>query len=189
MTAEGPLSDPVALRPAAPARLFVLMGVAGCGKSSVGADLAPRLNSVYLDGDDLHPPANIAKMSRGQPLADEDRWPWLDRVGNRLRQHNGPIIIGCSALRRAYRDRIRQAAGERVTFIHLTGSRAVIERRMAARAGHFMPLALLDSQFATLEVPGPDEPAISVGIDQPMQAIVKDILRQLHKDRDNPATL
>lgn len=189
MTADGPSNDPVAPRAPVAARLIVLMGVAGCGKSSVGLALAPHLNSVYLDGDDLHPPANIAKMSRGQPLADDDRWPWLDLVGNRLRQQKGPIIIGCSALRRAYRDRIRQAAGGAVTFIHLNGSRAVIERRMSARAGHFMPVALLDSQFATLEAPSPDEPAISVEIDQPMEAILTEILDLLHKDRDIPATL
>lgn len=149
---------------------IVLMGVAGCGKSSVGAALSAAMGLPYVDGDDLHPSANIAKMSAGQPLTDVDRLPWLDLVGQALRP--GPMIIGCSALRRAYRERITAAAGGPVCFVHLAGSRAVIEARMRARQGHFMPPALLDSQFATLEPPAPDENAISVDIDQPMARIV-----------------
>jgi gluconokinase len=156
---------------------YVLMGVSGCGKSSVGAALAPALGAEYLDGDDLHPPANIAKMARGAPLTDDDRWPWLDLVGAELATPDR--ILGCSALRRVYRERIVAAAGAPVCFIHLAGSRELIGGRMAARAGHFMPTALLDSQFATLEPPTSDELAISVSIDQPLQAIVADILAQL----------
>lgn len=155
----------------------VLMGVAGCGKSSVGAALAPLLGARYLDGDDLHPSANIAKMSKGEPLTDADRWPWLALVGGALRQGN--VILGCSALRRSYRDYITEHAGGPVCFIHLTGSRALIGARMAARAGHFMPPALLDSQFATLEPPAADENAITVSIDQPMAAIVAEIMAKL----------
>lgn len=158
---------------------MVLMGVAGCGKSSVGAALAPHLGAVYIDGDDLHPAANIARMRRGEALRDADRWPWLDAVGRRLAAVGGPVIIGCSALKRAYRDRITVAAQAPVVFIHLAGSRAVIAARMAARRGHFMPLTLLDSQFATLEPPAPDEAAIVVDIDQPMTDVVGDILRLL----------
>lgn len=156
---------------------YVLMGVAGCGKSSVGAALAPRLSASYVDGDDLHPAANIAKMRSGQPLDDADRWPWLDAVGAQLVLPDR--IIGCSALKRVYRARIAAAAGAPVCFIHLAGSPAVIGARMAARAGHFMPTALLDSQFATLEAPGADEPAITVDIDQPMGAILAAILAKL----------
>ena len=162
---------------------FVLMGVAGCGKSTVGAALAARLGVVYLDGDDLHPAANIAKMSAGQPLTDDDRWPWLDRVGARLADAEGTVLIGCSALKRAYRQAIATRAGRRVRFIHLAGSRAVIEARMGARQGHFMPVALIDSQFATLQPPGPDEDAVTVDIDQPLDALVEEILRRIADPR------
>ncbi|OHV81929.1 gluconokinase [Ensifer sp. LCM 4579] len=158
---------------------MVLMGVAGCGKSSVGAALARRIDAVYLDGDDLHPAANIQKMSQGIALSDEDRWPWLTRVGETLAAGSGPTIIGCSALRRAYRDHITRVVGAPVTFIHLVGSVEVIEKRMRARQGHFMPPALLASQFAALEPPAADENAISVNIDQPLEAIVDSIATQL----------
>jgi gluconokinase len=154
------------------------MGVAGCGKSTVGAALAGRIGAQYVDGDDLHPASNVAKMARGEPLTDDDRWPWLDRVGQALAAVEGPVIIGCSALKRRYRDRIRAEAGP-VTFVHLAGSRAVIERRMAARKGHFMPVSLLDSQFAALEPPMPDETAISVDIDRTTDEIVQAIIGQL----------
>ena len=156
---------------------LVLMGVAGCGKSSVGAALSAATGLPYRDGDDLHPASNISKMSAGHPLTDDDRWPWLDLVGQALR--SGQMIIGCSALRRVYRERITAAAP--VCFVHLQGSRAVIEARMRARQGHFMPPALLDSQFATLEPPGPDENAVVVGIDQPLRGIVAEIMQALAK--------
>ena len=150
----------------------VVMGVAGCGKSSVGAAVAERLGAVYEDGDDLHPPANIAKMSRGAPLTDADRAPWLDSVGDRLAAAEGPLLIGCSALKRAYRDRIRARAGDGVVFLHLTGTREVIAGRMAAREGHFMPLSLLDSQFAALQPLASGETGIAIDIDQPFDAVV-----------------
>jgi gluconokinase len=158
-------------------RRVVIMGVSGCGKSSVGAGLAARLGLNYRDGDDLHPPENVAKMRVGMPLTDADRWPWLDRVGQVLLAE-APVIVGCSALKRAYRDRIRTAAGGPVTFVHLAGSQEVIAARMALRQGHYMPLSLLDSQFAALEPPAAAE-AITVSIDQPLEAIVADVLRQL----------
>jgi gluconokinase len=160
---------------------FVLMGVSGCGKSSVGAALGPALDAHYLDGDDLHPATNIAKMARGEALTDADRWPWLDLVGAELAAPH--MILGCSALKRVYRERITRAAGASVCFIHLAGSSALIGRRMAARAGHFMPTALLDSQFATLEPPMADELAVTVSIDQPLVAIVADILAQLQTQK------
>ena len=156
---------------------LVMMGVAGCGKSAVGAALALELGVPYSDGDDLHPAANIAKMSGGQALTDADRWPWLALVGQALA--HGPMIIGCSALRRSYRTLITQTAAAPVVFVHLQGSRAVIEARMCARQGHFMPPALLDSQFATLEPPGLDENAITVQIDQPLARVVADIIAKL----------
>lgn len=162
-------------------RLMVLMGVAGCGKSSVGADLAPLINASYTDGDDLHPQANIDKMSAGHPLTDEDRWPWLHIVGQTLGESNNRTIIGCSSLKRAYRDAITQAANAPVTFIHLSGSRAVIESRLSSRQGHFMPTALLDSQFTTLEAPDSTENAIEVDIDQPIDDIVSEIRRKLQR--------
>ncbi len=157
------------------------MGVSGCGKSSVGLALSDRLGIVWRDGDDLHPTANVEKMRAGQPLTDADRWPWLDRVAAELRTH-APLIIGCSALKRAYRDRLRQGAGGPLRFVHLTGDRALIAARMAQRQDHFMPLALLDSQFATLEPPGPEE-ALAVPIDQPLAQQVDRIVAALRTPR------
>ncbi len=156
---------------------LVIMGVAGCGKSSVGAALSEHLDIPYRDGDDLHSTEAVEKMRAGIPLDDDDRWPWLDRIADTLRSE-APLIIGCSALRRVYRDRIRAGAGGEVTFVHLAGDRDLIASRMASRAGHYMPLSLLDSQFATLEKPGPDE-AIEVTIDQPMANIVGEVLSNL----------
>jgi len=149
---------------------LVIMGVAGCGKSAVGAGLAAAFSVPYRDGDDLHPAANVDKMRAGLPLTDDDRWPWLDRVAWVLRD-GAPVIVGCSALRRTYRDRIRNGAGGPVRFVHLAGSRAVIAKRMALRTGHFMPLPLLESQFAALEPPTADE-ALTVDIDQPLAVLV-----------------
>ncbi len=156
---------------------LVVMGVAGCGKSAVGAALAVAMAVPFRDGDDLHPPENIAKMRMGQPLTDTDRWPWLALVGQALAP--GALIIGCSALKRGYREFITQKAGAPVTFVHLAGNRAVIEARMRARQGHFMPPTLLDSQFAALEPPDPDENAITVQIDQPLADVVADVLAKL----------
>lgn len=160
---------------------LVLMGVAGSGKTSVGEALSARMGIPYLDGDTLHPPGNIAKMSRGEPLTDADRWPWLARVGQALAGQEA-LILGCSALRRSYRDRIRAEAGA-VIFVHLAGSRSVIAARMRQRGGHFMPVALLDSQFAALEPPAPEEHAVTVKVDQPLENVVNDILHQLQAMR------
>ena len=155
----------------------VIMGVAGCGKSAVGAGVAGALGIPWRDGDDLHPPANVDKMRAGVPLTDDDRWPWLDRVAGVLRDA-APVIVGCSALRRAYRDRIRDGAGGPVRFVHLAGSRALIAGRMAQRTGHYMPLSPLDSQFAALEPPGPDE-ALTVAIDRPLDVLVTAVVAGL----------
>lgn len=158
---------------------IILMGVAGCGKSSVGDAISARTGIAYRDGDDLHPAANVEKMRAGIPLTDEDRWPWLDQVGRELAD-KAPLIIGCSALKRVYRDRIRALAGGPVTFVHLAGSRDLIAGRMAQRTGHYMPLSLLDSQFAALELPQPDEGALTADISQPLEALVDGIVKGLN---------
>lgn len=155
------------------APLLVVMGVSGSGKSTVGAALAQRLGVPFADADDFHPPANIAKMSAGHPLDDEDRRPWLEAIGTWLaEQDERGGVISCSALKHAYRDRIRAHAA-RAYFVHLHGTRAVIARRQASRPGHFMPASLLDSQFATLEPLGADEAGIVLDVDQPVDAIVQ----------------
>lgn len=156
---------------------MVLMGVSGCGKSSVGAAVSALTGVAYLDGDDLHPAQNVAKMREGHALTDADRWPWLDRVAAALLAE-APVILGCSALKRAYRDRIRAGAGGPVRFVHLAGSRDLIARRMAARQGHYMPLSLLDSQLAALEPPGPDE-ALTLDIAQPTAELARSIAEDM----------
>lgn len=157
---------------------IVIMGVAGCGKTTVGEKLAEATGFRFIDGDALHPAANIDKMTRGIPLDDADRWPWLDQVGGALAASEGSLIIGCSALKRAYRDRIRSRAGKDTTFVHLSGSRALIGERMRSREGHFMPESLLDSQFATLEAPGADEDAVTVNIGSPLAETVAMLARR-----------
>ena len=160
---------------------MVLMGVAGCGKTTIGEALAKRIGCVFLDGDRFHPEANVAKMSRGEPLTDADRWPWLETIACEMAGREGMVAGGCSALKRAYRQAITTAAGEPVLFIHLAGSRALIEARMQARTGHFMPVTLLDSQFSALEPPGEDENAIAVAIARPADEIVSDIAVRIQR--------
>lgn len=152
------------------------MGVSGCGKSKIGKGFARVIGARFFDGDDLHPAENIAKMSRGEALTDADRAPWLDRVGKQLAQASEPTVIACSALRRIYRDRILENAGRPVTFLYLEGTRAVLSERMKHRDGHFMPVALLDSQLATLEPPGPDENTVKASIDQTPDQVVAELL-------------
>ncbi|WP_460852805.1 gluconokinase [Nocardioides montaniterrae] len=160
--------------------LVVVMGVSGSGKSTVGAALAQRLRVPFADADDFHPPANIAKMSAGHPLDDEDRRPWLDALGEWLAAHDAQGgVMSCSALKVDYRTRLLDHA-PRTRFVHLDGPRDVIARRQAGRPGHFMPAALLDSQFATLEPLGPDEPGIVIDVDQSVDAIVEEYLDRCH---------
>ena len=149
---------------------IVVMGVSGCGKSSVGIALAEALGARFIDGDDLHPEANKAKMGAGIPLDDSDRWPWLDLVGQELAEGSA-TVIACSALKRAYRDRIR-AAAPNTFFVHLDGSREILAQRLGARTGHFMPATLLDSQLAILEPLGSDEASVVIDIDQPITQII-----------------
>lgn len=153
--------------------MVIIMGVAGCGKTTVGERLGEALGWSFLDGDSLHPAANIEKMSAGTPLTDEDRWPWLDIVGQELARSAGSMIIGCSALKRSYRDCIRKAAGGPVTFVHLAGSRELIGARMQSRPGHFMPVSLLESQFAALEAPAADEDVVTVDIAEDLDTSIR----------------
>ncbi|MGJ0389346.1 gluconokinase [Microbacterium sp. CGR1] len=154
------------------APLIVVMGVSGCGKSTVGLALADRLRVPFRDADDLHPASNVAKMSGGVPLTDEDRAPWLAAVGEELAAHGAAgMVIACSALKVAYRDVLRQHAPA-VLFVHLEASKQVIAKRMVVRSEHFMPLALLDSQLATLEPLGADENGCSVDASQSIGAII-----------------
>jgi gluconokinase len=153
----------------------VVMGVSGSGKSTVGSALAQRLRVPFVDADSLHPPANVAKMAAGQPLDDDDRHPWLERVGQWLADHGDGGVVSCSALKRDYRDRLR-AHCPRVEFLYLRGSPETIGARLAARSGHFMPAALLGSQFDALEPLGADEPGVTVDIDQGVDAIVDTFL-------------
>lgn len=161
----------------------VVMGVSGSGKSTVAAAIAQSLGLRCLDGDDLHNPASVEKMRRGVPLTDADRWPWLERIGAELaRRAPGAsgTVVSCSALRRAYRERLRSACGG-LRFVFLHGDAALIEQRMAARAGHYMPSTLLASQLSTLEVPGPDEAdVLPLDIAQPPQALADAACAWLH---------
>jgi gluconokinase len=156
---------------------LVVMGVAGCGKTTLGQALAARLGAGFVDADDLHPAENVTKMSAGQPLTDADRWPWLDLVAVALRDR-APVVVACSALRRAYRDRLRTAGD--VRFLHLAAAQEVIADRLAARQGHFMPPGLLASQYATLEHPGPDEALVLDAALTP-EALVQQALARLDR--------
>lgn len=160
---------------------IVVMGVAGSGKSTVGALLAERLGWPFRDADEFHPPENVAKMSAGAPLTDEDRWPWLAAIGAWIdgrRAAGGHCVVTCSALKRVYRDRlIGGRAG--VRLVYLDGSQALIEARMKARRNHFMPPALLASQFAALEPPEADEYPLRLPIDGTPERMVDELLTRI----------
>ena len=154
---------------------IVVMGVSGCGKSSVGAKLAGYFEALFVEGDSLHSPENVRKMRLGTPLQDQDRWPWLDKVGQLLSKGSKgdrPVVVSCSALKRAYRDRLRELAGQPLTFLFLQGDRALLAARMAERRHEYMPLSLLDSQLATLELPQAEPDVVTIDINQPLEAIV-----------------
>lgn len=153
---------------------IVVMGVAGCGKSTVGAALADSIGAEFLDGDSLHPLANIDKMASGTPLNDDDRAPWLAEIGRRFVASNSALVIACSALKRSYRDIIR-SADPSVVFAHLQGTRDLLNERMNARPDHFMPASLLDSQLITLEPLQADEAGIVLDIAKPVERIVAEV--------------
>jgi gluconokinase len=157
------------------------MGVSGSGKSTVGAAVAQRLRVPFADADDFHPPANIAKMTAGQALDDDDRRPWLEAIGEWLAAHPDGAVISCSALKRSYRDQLRAHAPD-VAFLHLQGERDVIARRQASRPGHFMPASLLTSQFATLEPLQPDERGVVIDVDQSVDAVVQQYVDTRNKE-------
>ena len=152
---------------------IVVMGVSGSGKSTVGAALAQRLRVPFADADDFHPPANIAKMTAGEALDDDDRYPWLDAIGEWLARQNGDGgVMSCSALKRKYRDQLRRHCPDTV-FLHLSGTPEVIGRRQASRPGHFMPASLLASQFKTLEPLEADEGGTTIDVDQDIDSVVE----------------
>ncbi|MBY5690031.1 gluconokinase [Rhizobium leguminosarum] len=164
------------------AHAIIVMGVSGCGKSSVGEKLAEALHLAFIEGDALHPAANVEKMSKGIPLTDEDRMPWLDRIGEDIKaslEKREGIIVSCSALKRLYRDRLRAAACGNLFFVYLEGSSALLMKRMAERKGHFMPASLLDSQLATLEVPTGEQGVVTVDIDDTVEGIAATALKGL----------
>jgi len=162
-------------------RFVVVMGVSGSGKSTVAHALALHLGWELLEGDDLHPPANVAAMTAGTPLTDADRGPWLEAIGRWVdaRARSGASgVLTCSALRRSYRDRLR-AGRPTLTFCHLEVDPDELARRTARRTGHFMPGSLLPSQLTTLEPLAPDEPGITVSSDAPPQTLVAEVVRRL----------
>jgi gluconokinase len=162
---------------------LVVMGVAGSGKSTVARLLADRLGLPMAEADEFHPAANIAKMSAGVPLTDADREPWLRALRDWISEHDAAgrgSVVTCSALKRSYRDLLREASA-RVRFVHLSGTREVIAARMASRSGHFMPPSLLDSQFAALEPLGDDEDGLTVDVAASPSRIVETVCEGLDR--------
>jgi carbohydrate kinase (thermoresistant glucokinase family) len=161
----------------------VVMGVSGAGKSTVGRIVAEQLSCLFRDADSFHPQANIEKMSRGEPLTDADRWPWLQAIAAYIAEHRAAgttCVVTCSALKRAYRDIVTNKQSNDVRLVHLKGDFDLIAARLAARKGHFMPPALLQSQFDALEEPAADEHAIAVSIDAAPEEIAGRVVNALH---------
>ena len=161
---------------------IIVMGVSGCGKSSVGLKISDALGLQFVEGDQLHPASNVEKMSKGIPLTDDDRMPWLDLIGETMKEaldRGQGVIVSCSALRRAYRDRLRNAVNGNLFFVYLSGSKELLMKRMGERKGHFMPPSLLESQLATLEVPTGEPGVVTVDIDDTIDGIAKAALRDL----------
>ncbi len=159
----------------------IVMGVSGSGKTTIGEALAHKLGFAFEDGDSYHPASNVTKMHSGIPLTDEDRWPWLHAIAqaiDRKAKTDTPVVIACSALKRAYREVLVHGRKD-VRIVYLKGSRDLIAGRLALRTDHFMPAALLDSQFATIEDPLPQERVITVDIDASVGNVVSQIVRQL----------
>lgn len=171
-----------------PAQSFfiLVMGVSGSGKTSVSQHIAVHLDGVFIEADDYHPKSNIELMASGRPLDSSHRWPWLKAIADAALKaaanNPGPVVIACSALRRAYRDRLREMLSPMLT-VHLSGSKELIERRLASRRAHFMPASLLESQFATVEALGADEEGFEVAIDRPLKHVVEDLVARLSGTR------
>ena len=163
------------------ARLLVVMGSTGCGKSTVGAALSKQLGATFIEGDDHHSPENKAKMQSGTPLNDEDRWPWLQQIGVLMRTENGTVVTSCSSLRQAYRQHITVHAEEPVLFVYLHGSEALLASRLSSRHGHFMNKDLLKSQLDLLEKPDSSEFSLTISVDQDPHKIVDQIVALLSK--------
>jgi carbohydrate kinase (thermoresistant glucokinase family) len=162
---------------------IVVMGVSGCGKSTIGRALADALGLHFVEGDELHSRENVARMAAGIPLTDADRHGWLQEVGQQLANATAAargVVVSCSALKRAYRDRLRALSPD-VVFVHLHGPRGLLETRLGARQGHYMPAALLQSQLDILEPPGADEQALAADVAEPPADIVGRVLRQLQE--------
>ena len=179
---RGPALPPLSASDTTPHFAVIVMGVSGCGKSTLGSLLGTALDAPFLEGDDFHAPEAVAKMRAGQALTDDDRWPWLDRIGvaaNAAITDRGRTVIACSALRAAYRARLRAAIAAPVRFILLENSRERLLARLAARADHYMPTSLLDSQLATLERPDEDEGAMILTTDADPCALRDAALRWL----------
>ena len=161
--------------------LYVVMGVAGSGKSLIGARLAQELHVEFVEGDDLHPPDNVRRMAAGIPLTDNDRKGWLMAIAARLREAKRAgvgLVASCSALKRRYRDLLRSSGDARVQFVYLAGTRALLAERMANRRGHFMPPALLETQLDALEEPAPDERAWLCDISETPDTIVASLVKR-----------
>jgi gluconokinase len=158
---------------------IVVMGVSGSGKTSVGEAVARAFGYAFIEGDALHPQTNIAKMSAGIPLTDEDRWPWLGEIGRQLSGRTDPLVVSCSALKRSYRALLREGAGGDLVFVYLQGSRDVLAGRMQHREGHFMPASLLDTQLATLEEPIDEPRTVVIDVDQSAADVIKATLAAL----------
>jgi carbohydrate kinase (thermoresistant glucokinase family) len=161
--------------------LYVIMGVAGSGKTTIGAQFARARDLPFVEGDDLHSTENRRRMAAGIALTDDDRRPWLLAIAARLREARDAghgLVVACSALKRSYRDLLRTEGASEVRFVFLRGKRPILDERLAARRGHFMPASLLDSQLATLEEPAPDEAAWVYDVSRPPEAIVADLVRR-----------
>ncbi|WP_431321465.1 gluconokinase [Rhizobium sp. YTU87027] len=161
---------------------IIVMGVSGCGKSSIGLKISDTLGIKFVEGDQLHPASNVEKMSKGIPLTDDDRMPWLDLIGQTMKaslDRGQGVTVSCSALKRTYRERLRNAVNGNLFFVYLSGSKELLTKRMGERKGHFMPPSLLESQLATLEVPTDEPGVVTVDIDDTVEGIAATALRDL----------
>ena len=165
----------------------IVMGVSGSGKSTLGAALATAMDCSFLEGDDFHSPEAVAKMHAGIPLTDEDRWPWLERLGRAIGKHE-IAVASCSALRRAYRDCLRKVIPSPTRFVLMDASHAELLRRLTARTGHYMPPSLLTSQLNTLERPQPDEVVLTLDATRPIAALCEQTLAWLSTGHDSDPT-